>query len=204
MRPFGPERSYPPRVQPAVRRGRPVFRSRTLCHIWPSGPDCLTGSSAELRIGSGMLATRPVRQRGWTCLGGHSCGSCARPVPRALHTHERFPAQPGRALVRPAHRKAAPKRGLPEHPGARGSCPSLSRNHQSKPEVFRLDQDRRRDTCQHCSFQSTHFRDRTLAGALSAFTDLTQVDRCDLGTDDPAGPRRFGHIGRFLWGVRQS
>ena len=105
MRPFGPKRSYPPRVQPAVRRGRPVFRSRTLCHIWPSGPDCLTGSSAELRIGSGMLATRPVRQRGWTCCGGHSRGSCARPVPRALHTHERFPARPGRALVRPVPEK---------------------------------------------------------------------------------------------------
>ena len=81
----------------------------------------------------------------------------ASALSRALHPDLRLLAQPGRALVRPAHRQAAPAR-RPPHVAELEPTSAPSSTTQRQPKPVRLDQVRRRDPRITRRILSTHSR----------------------------------------------
>src|SRR6185312_2312710 len=94
--------------------------------------------------------------------GDHALARRAPPLPPALHPDQLVLAEPGRTLVRAAHRQAAtpPRPQIPSGTGERH--PHLGHHLEREPATVRLAQDRRRNlrTTQHIS--STDSRRRTL------------------------------------------
>lgn len=66
-------------------------------------------------------------------------------VPLAFHDDLLLLAQPGRAILRPRHRRPAPQIGPPQRPAPRRRHPRLAHRLERDPEVIYLNQDRRGD-----------------------------------------------------------
>src|SRR4051794_27333832 len=66
-------------------------------------------------------------------------------IPRPLHAHRILLDQPGRTLVRPAHRQTHPPRRPHLGPRTGERHPGLDRHLEREPATVHLDQDSRRD-----------------------------------------------------------
>lgn len=115
------------------RRHRAVEFRKFLVRIDKEVPD---GLDVHLICDNASTHKTPAVQR-W--LAAHPA------LPRALHPHQQLLAQPGRAVVRPAHRQAATTRRPQERPGPGEGHPHLDQDLERRPQTLRLDKDRRRD-----------------------------------------------------------
>lgn len=94
-------------------------------------PDADSSADGQLRHAQGAAHSALVRP--------------AAVLPRALHAHERFVAELGRALLRHDHHSAYPAWDVPERAGPRTSDHGRSRAPQPTTAGVRLDGQRRRD-----------------------------------------------------------
>ena len=115
----------------------------TDCRKRHTGPTCCPSSSRSTPgpapLQRPRRARQPLRPHGTR---GHRLAGGARPSPLApaLHAHELELAQPGRTLVRAAHRPTAAARRVRQRRRAHQSPPPLGQVLERRPEALHLDQ----------------------------------------------------------------
>jgi hypothetical protein len=106
----------------------------------------------------------------------HRLAGRPSPLPPALHPDQFVMAQPGRAMVRPAHRPGTTPRRAPIGAGIGEKHPRLGRRLERGPATVHMDQNRRPDPRTTRSIYTTNSRRGTLAccsGQLGCEFDRT-------------------------------